>query len=160
MVEGEIKDLPLKKSLFYILWLMNCPENSKATTRLRLISSLAEVIQRAAYLRRNLADFEDLQPSEVTVILDKVPNLAIYAVYLDSGKAALKGILSRYLSSLQHIKTSISGKDLQKSGLAPGPHYTEILSRLRNAWLDGEVSSAEEEQALLQELLEEAEGGS
>jgi len=160
LVEGEIKDLPLKKSLFYILWLMHSPENSKATTRLRLISSLAEVIQQAAHLRRNLTDFEDLQPSEVTAILDRVSNLAIYAVYLDSGRATLKGILSRYLSSWQHIKTSTSGKDLQESGLAPGPHYTKILSRLRNAWLDGEVSSAKEEQALLQELLEEAEGGS
>jgi len=158
LVEGEVKDLPLKKSLFYILWLTHCPENSQAVTRLRLVSSLAEVIQQAARLRRGLADLENLKPSEVTAILDKVPNLAIYAVYLDSRKAALKGILSRYLSSWQHMKTSITGRDLQKAGLVPGPRYTEILSRLRNAWLDGEVSSAEGERALLNELLKEAEG--
>ncbi len=116
------------------------------------------MIQQAARLRRGLADLENLKPSEVTAILDKVPNLAIYAVYLDSRKAALKGILSRYLSSWQHMKTSITGRDLQKAGLVPGPRYTEILSRLRNAWLDGEVSSAEGERALLNELLKEAEG--
>jgi tRNA nucleotidyltransferase (CCA-adding enzyme) len=150
---GEVKDIPLSKSLFYIVWLMHCPETSKAKTRLRLVSALAEIIQQAAHLRTVLMDLGTKKPSQVTTILDRMPNLAIYAVYLDSKQASLKGILSHYLSSWQHIKTSITGKDLQEAGLAPGPHYTEILARLRNAWLDGEVSTAGEEQTLLGELL-------
>ena len=154
LLDGEDKDLPLQKSLFYVLWLMQCPEGSKVTTRLRLVSSLAEVTQQATRLRGELPGFEKYKPSQVTTFLDRMPKLAIYAVYLDCGKAALKGILSRYLSSWQHIKTSISGKDLQDAGLEPGPRYSEILTSLRNARLDGEVSSKKEEQALLKELLE------
>jgi hypothetical protein len=34
-------------------------------------------------------------------------------------------------------------------GLAPGPAYRTILSRLRNARLDGEVSTREEEEQLV-----------
>ncbi len=150
---GEVKDIPLSKSLFYTVWLMQSPETSKAKTKLRLVSALTEIIQQAAHLRSVLAVLEDKKPSQVTTILDRVPNLAIYAVYLDCNRAELKGILSHYLSSWQHIKTSISGKDLQEAGLAPGPHYTEILTVLRNAWLDGEVSTIREERALLEELL-------
>jgi hypothetical protein len=36
--------------------------------------------------------------------------------------------------------------------LPPGPHYKEILTRLRQAWLDGEVNSPEAEAALLDQL--------
>lgn len=154
--DGDIKDLPLKKSLFYILWLMHSPENSTAATRLRLVSSLAEVIRQAAHLRIELPGFEGNKPSQITAILDRVSRLAIYAVYLDCEEASLKGILSHYLSSWQHIKTSVSGNDLQDAGLEPGPRFSEILSQLRNAWLDGEVSSKKEEKELLKELLEQA----
>ena len=158
-IEEEVKDLPFKKSLFYILWLMQCSEKSKATTRLRFVSSLAEVIHQAARLRSELPGFEEFKPSQVTAILDKVAKLAIYAVYLESGEAALKGILSRYLSSWQHINPSTTGKDLQEAGLEPGPRYSQILTSLRNAWLDGEISSNKEEKALLKELLDTASEG-
>lgn len=149
----EIKDIPLYKSLFFTVWLMHSPETSKVNTRLRLVSALAEIIQQAAHLRSILSELSDKKPSQVTTILDRMPNLAIYAVYLASKEAGLKGIMSHYLSSWQHIRTSITGKDLQEAGLEPGPRYTEILGQLRNAWLDGEVSTIREERALLEDLL-------
>jgi tRNA nucleotidyltransferase (CCA-adding enzyme) len=154
-IEQECKDIPLQKALFYILWLMHSPNNGKAASRLRFVRSLVEVIQQAADLRGKLPGFEKLKPSQITANLDKVGKLAIYAVYLDCQQAALKGILSRYLSSWQHIKTSISGKDLQEAGLQPGPRYSEILDDLRNARLDGEISSDEEEKTLLTKLLDQ-----
>ena len=160
LVESEVKDPPFKRSLFYILWLMHCPENSQATTRLRLVSSLAEIIHQAAQLRNGLLKLEEMDPSQATALLDRIPKLAIYAVYLDCGEAGLKGILSHYLSSWQHIRTSISGTDLQEAGLEPGPRYSEILTQLRNAWLDGEISSKQEEKVLLGELLQGNEASS
>jgi len=160
LLEAEVKDPPLKKALFYILWLMHSPVNSQATTRLRLVSSLAEVVHQAAQLRNGLFELEEMDPSQATAFLDQIPKLAIYAVYLECGDAGLKGILSRYLSSWQHIKTSISGDDLREAGLEPGPRYAEILTALRNAWLDGEISSKQEEKALLAELIAGTEGSS
>lgn len=155
LVEEEIKEIPLRQALFYTVWLMQSPENSKAGSRLRLVSSLVAVIQQAAQLREELPALDELKPSQATAVLDKVSKLAIYGVYLDCDKSALKGILSRYLSSWQHIKTSITGDDLKEAGLDPGPRYSEILTHLRNAWLDGEVKSDKDEKALLHELLAE-----
>ncbi len=47
------------------------------------------------------------------------------------------------------------GDDLRAMGLPPGPRYRALLDRLRDAWLDGEVQSADEERALLTRLLRE-----
>jgi hypothetical protein len=41
-------------------------------------------------------------------------------------------------------------------GLKPGPLYTQILSTLRDAWLDGKIHSQEGEDVLLESMLEEA----
>ena len=41
-------------------------------------------------------------------------------------------------------------------GLKPGPHYRSILLALRNAWLDGEVTNAEQEAELLDKFIVES----
>jgi len=57
--------------------------------------------------------------------------------------------MTRYL----HVKPLTTGDDLRARGLAPSPEFQKILNALRDAWLDGSVTSAEEEAALLEQLL-------
>jgi len=95
----------------------------------------------------------------VTAALDRISNLAIYAVYLEAGEPKYKGILSRYLSSWQHVESNITGGDLKQAGLDPGPKYAEILSSIRNAWLDEEITTKKDEKALLKNLLSEDDEG-
>jgi tRNA nucleotidyltransferase (CCA-adding enzyme) len=61
--------------------------------------------------------------------------------------------LNQYLTEWRHIKPYTTGYTLQQRGLEPGPRYKEILSRLRAAWLDGEVQNEEEELKLLGDFL-------
>ena len=152
-VEEDNIGLPINYALFYTIWLMRSPKDSGVTKRLRLTSSLAEVIRDASILRGNLKRLYQQPVSLVTADLDRISNLAIYAVYLDADEPKHKGILSHYLSSWQHVETYITGKDLQEAGLPPGPVYAEILSRVRNAWLDGEIDSKKAEKTLLKDLL-------
>jgi hypothetical protein len=42
-------------------------------------------------------------------------------------------------------------------GLRPSPAYGQILSALRSAWLDGDIQTYEEEQALLNQLISQYE---
>ena len=51
------------------------------------------------------------------------------------------------------LNRSTTGDDLKARGLAPGPRYGEILTKLRAAWLDGEVKNNNEEEELLNTLL-------
>jgi tRNA nucleotidyltransferase (CCA-adding enzyme) len=154
-VEQDSSGLELNRAICYTIWLMNIPSCQAICDRLRLISPLTGVIEQAADLLKQLPVLASLPPSQITRKLDNIPNLAIYAVYLDLKKPEFKGILSRYLSSWQYIECNVTGKDLQESGLEPGPRYSEILSTIRNAWLDGEIKTKKDEKKLLKELLTE-----
>jgi tRNA nucleotidyltransferase (CCA-adding enzyme) len=54
--------------------------------------------------------------------------------------------LRLYLSELRHTRTQLTGHDLQAFGLPPGPDYREILGKLLQAKLDGEVPTRQEEE--------------
>ena len=152
-IEPEGGGMPIKRAIMYTVWLMRSPQNTGINQRLKLVSFISEVIQEASKLRGQLKGLNKLPPSQVTAELDRVSNLAIYAVYLEAKEPKYKGILSRYLSSWQHVESNITGLDLKGAGLDPGPRYAEILSRIRNAWLDGEIEDKKDEKALLKSLL-------
>ncbi|MGB2955730.1 MAG: CBS domain-containing protein [Anaerolineales bacterium] len=152
-IEQDGGGMPINRAIMYTVWLMRSPLNSGIIKRLKLVSFISEVIREASKLRGELEGLSKLPPSQVTVKLDRVSNLAIYAVYLEVKEPKYKGILSRYLSSWQHVESNITGLDLKKAGLDPGPRYAEILSRVRNAWLDGEIATKKDEKALLKSLL-------
>ncbi len=153
LVEEEVGNLSFRQALFYTIWLMCSPIDSPVTSRLRLVRALTDIVKYASRLYHELEDLNDLPPSQAAAVLDRIPNLAIYAVYLYAPEPSLKGILSRYLSSWQHVKTGITGKDLSDAGIEPGPRYAEILTSLRNGWLDGDIKSEEDEKTFLKKLL-------
>ncbi len=126
---------------------------SSVSKRLKLVSYLKRVIEEASRLRLTLKSLYKLSPSQVTAKLDRISNMAIYAVYLEAGEPRYKGVLSRYLSSWQHVESNITGVDLREKGLDPGPRYSEILTSIRNAWLDDEIRTKKEEKNLLKSLL-------
>jgi tRNA nucleotidyltransferase (CCA-adding enzyme) len=154
-IDKESAGLNINHALCYTILLMRSPDVKKVCQRLRLVRSLTDVIIHAAELRGRLVELKKLPASQVTRELDRISKLAIYAVYLDSKEPKLKGILSRYLSSWQHVESNITGRDLQEAGLPPGPLYAAILSKVRDAWLDGEITSQKAERAFLERLLAE-----
>jgi tRNA nucleotidyltransferase (CCA-adding enzyme) len=154
-LDQDDSEYPINRALTYVLWLMRCAQCEEISTRLKLISTVRKVVQEASNLRGRLKELHKLSPSQITADLDRVSNLAIYAVYLESGTPKYKGILSRYLSSWQHVESNITGRDLKQAGLEPGPRYSEILVKIRNAWLDEEIRDKKAEKALLKKLLEE-----
>jgi tRNA nucleotidyltransferase (CCA-adding enzyme) len=93
--------------------------------------------------------WDHARPSEWTEALDAFTLLAVYAVYLLTSHPALKD----YLVTWRYIRPTITGDDLNARGLTPGPEFKRILSRLRVAWLDGEVHNVAEETRLLESLL-------
>jgi tRNA nucleotidyltransferase (CCA-adding enzyme) len=82
-------------------------------------------------------------------------SLAAAWLALAEQKEAQSAIAS-YLREWRHISSTADGVTLRNLDLPPGPKYKQILWTLRAAWIDGEISSAAEEEALLQQLVEEA----
>ncbi|KPL87705.1 CBS domain-containing protein [Ardenticatena maritima] len=97
------------------------------------------------------------RPSEVVRLIEAQTTdervLRVAWHLLDEPRA--RDHLQRYLDEWRHMRPSISGRRLRELGLPPGPHYAEILAQVRNALLDGEVQSAEEQAALLERLARE-----
>jgi tRNA nucleotidyltransferase (CCA-adding enzyme) len=148
----EILNIPYDRlSLGYSLWLMNLPEDAidSLARRLDFTSELSGVLVGVSRLKAKMPTLVTSKPSDWTFALEKFPPLAVYAVQLVSNEQALLD----YLSTWRYTKPTINGDTLKSLGLPPGPQYQKILSRLRAAWLDGEVSNEEEEKKLLESLL-------
>jgi tRNA nucleotidyltransferase (CCA-adding enzyme) len=101
-----------------------------------------------------LPAFVNTPISRATAQLDEFPPLSIYTVYLSVDDPAQRGLLASYASKWKHVLPSITGQDLIARGLRPGPQFRSILSELRGAWLDGKISTLDEEARLLEKLIE------
>jgi len=149
--------LNLHQTLSYLVWLGQLPEMTlrSIVSRLRFKSDIRKLLISTSQLIRSLAHLEDAKPSEVTRRLEKVPRISIYAAYLINDEPAFRESLWKYVNQWAGVTPHTTGDDLRKLGLPPSPAYGEILSSLRNAWLDGEIQSLEEEKGLLSDLVKD-----
>jgi tRNA nucleotidyltransferase (CCA-adding enzyme) len=145
-------DIPAdRRTMGYMLWFMELSEEEvfSICNRLDFSNELTLAVWSAAQLKRSLPHLVDSKPSVWAYALEKLPLLSIYAVYLVSGEDSLLS----YISIWRHVKAHTTGDDLKSRGLMPGPQFREILSQLRTAWLDGDISSKIEEEVLLKKLI-------
>jgi tRNA nucleotidyltransferase (CCA-adding enzyme) len=142
--------LSFRQTLGWVLYLLRLTGSDIEAVgkRLSFPALLTRAVREASSLIRSLDSFQDMKPSQWTFRLDEIPALSVYAVWLVTSQA----VLQDYLITWRQIKPYTTGYTLQQRGLPPGPRYKEILSRLRAAWLDGEVKTEEEELNLLNTL--------
>jgi tRNA nucleotidyltransferase (CCA-adding enzyme) len=139
----------------WLLWLMHLTDQEieLLNERLHFTADLLKMLRSTTLLNTNLPALIGLKPSEVAELLDGYSVKALEVVSSATQDEEIKHILMKYLSDWWHIKPKTTGHDLKKRGVPPGPKYTEILRRLRAAWLDGEVKTQEEEKQLLDNIL-------
>jgi tRNA nucleotidyltransferase (CCA-adding enzyme) len=111
---------------------------------MRLLPSLKEVLPQVGKARQPSAVYRSLQP---------YPSRVLAVAWLATDRKRIQRRLYRYQTEWRWIETEITGNDLKAMGLRPGPVYGRILGALRDARLDGKVSTREEEEALLERLL-------
>lgn len=149
----------LKRSLVYILWVLHQSHQivTAVIKRLRFTRSHAEYILASVRLCKEVYELAGKPPSEVVEILDKYPPLAIYANYLAQKNEGIANLLEQYAFNWRLISPSINGYDLRRRGIPPGPIYKDILTNIRDAWLDGNITNKIAENTLLESLLQEYE---
>jgi tRNA nucleotidyltransferase (CCA-adding enzyme) len=123
-------------------------------SRLRLPVVLRAALLASGDLRRDLPGLASAKPSEAFARLEDVPLPAVFAVWLGAAPEG-RTVLENFVVRWRHVRPATDGHELQRRGLPPGPVYQKILRRLRQAWLDGDVTSPEQENALLETLLKE-----
>ena len=154
---GYSNDPQRKRDLSYILWFirLSSEELQRVIDRLRIPTNLVNVIFSANDLWRNREALASASSSEVVAVLDAVSPLSRFGFFLASFDKKLREVIHMYNTCWQYITPTINGHDLEERGVPPGPIYRKILSGLRAAWVDGNITSKDEETALLEELLQD-----
>jgi tRNA nucleotidyltransferase (CCA-adding enzyme) len=149
--------LSLKQILGYLVWLGLLPEPTlrSISSRLRFKSNLKRLLIETSKVNQTLADLPGRKPSEIVHALEKAPRLSLYAAYHVNEAQALREPLWKFVNQWAAITLHTTGDDLRELGLRPSPAYGQILTTLRDAWLDGELQSKAEEKALLNKLVSE-----
>ncbi len=91
----------------------------------------------------------DLPGSRIYSLLRGFSTTAITANRLAVDSAVISRRLDLYLGKLRSVKPALGGEDLKKMGIASGPAIKEILSRLLEARLDGQVTTRRQEEEMV-----------
>ena len=93
------------------------------------------------------------RPSQLVRLLSELDQRSIAAWAEVTDDPDVAGALRLYIRELRGVRPDLSGAALLEMGVAQGPMVGEVLDRLLDARLDGEVSSEGEERAMAMELL-------
>jgi tRNA nucleotidyltransferase (CCA-adding enzyme) len=157
-LNGRWDDQPFDLTLLnWHLALAHIPITALPSVCERLLFSVSDtrsLLDAAALVQqRGVLSAKDVPPSQICARLDGVSEVALLAGWIMTDDERLR----RYHRDWQHVRPQTNGHSLRALGLEPGPQYKRILDRLRAAWLDGEISEAAQEEALLQALIKEGE---
>ncbi len=144
--------------LYMALWLYNLPreEIRSVIERLRFRRETVRLLEDMAHLRARVPELvaPETRPSRFVRLVEHHVPAALFVVAVAEDTPILWERYDRYMEHWRHVRPTVDGTYLQEVlGLKPGPAFGRILRRLRDAWLDGEVRTPEEEQRLLEALV-------
>jgi tRNA nucleotidyltransferase (CCA-adding enzyme) len=158
-LDGYSKAIPPsagKSFLNWHFWLLDLAtaDIQSLERRLHFHAKLLVSLLAASALFADLPSLAGMvKPSQCVTRLEDLPLTAVYAVFLSIPDGQARQKLHNYLETWRHVKPKTNGHDLKKRGLLPGPRFQQILTRLRQAWLDGEVKTELQEMELLDMLI-------
>ena len=140
----------------WTVWLLgvSSKEIRVLSKRLHFSADLLKKVTAASSVFADLESIAALRPSGCVRRLDGLPEDALWAAAV-CAQAEARVKLEMYLSTWKGLKPVTNGEALEQMGVPFGPRRGEILWRLRAAWVDGEVGSAEEECRMLEKMVEE-----
>jgi tRNA nucleotidyltransferase (CCA-adding enzyme) len=141
-------DLPsVELYLTLLAYRLTDEETESLISQLRLPRSPAQTMRDIKSLKAELSSLADpnAAPSHIYKLLRGHSPSALAAISLAGDSAMATKHIQSFLTRLRYIRPSLTGSDLQRMGVAPGPRIKEILERLHEARLDGKVTSKERE---------------
>jgi poly(A) polymerase len=131
--------------------------------RLKLANAERERIEWLVEKHQMLCEVRQMRTSKVKVLLNHPGIRELIALHradaLASGKSIehveyCEALLEEWSAAELNPPPLLTGHDLQKHGLTPGPRFKELLDAVREAQLDGTVTSAKQALELVKKLLE------
>jgi tRNA nucleotidyltransferase (CCA-adding enzyme) len=143
---------PAERWFVYFLGLLDRLKDGAAEETLERLAVPLRVRRRVMAARMHCRDvlFELYRDAKMPAsrVYDLLHPLDIEQILLMMAKARkdpAKRAISLYLTKLRTVNVLLTGDDLKKMGIPPGPRYKKILAGLLDAKLDGTVSTKEDE---------------
>lgn len=153
--EKNLSD-PTQSQLYLALlcYRLNEKELEQLIKYLRLPKTAAQVLQDTLAIKGKTKELASpgLAPSVVYHVLHGYNALAYTANTIGAGSETAAEHIELYLNVLRYVNPALSGKDLEKLGVPRGPGIKEILQKLREARLDGKISTRGEEEDMVRGL--------
>jgi len=153
MSPGEKPDDLLYLAL--LVWRLDEGEVEKISERLKLDREAARMLRDIPRVKKVLPALEDADPlpSAICRLLDGHHTEAILAAAVAADSAVLRQRLALYLSNLRFVTPALNGEDLKKMGVPQGRKLGLLMRALREARLDGNVTTRKGEKAMVRQLL-------
>jgi tRNA nucleotidyltransferase (CCA-adding enzyme) len=94
-----------------------------------------------------------VERSAIHAWLWELPVEVLLYMMAKTGSEKVKKAISLYFTQLQGVRTLITGDDLKRMGVPPGPLFAKILAEVLSARLNNRVQNREDELRLVSELL-------
>ncbi len=144
----------IQKWMLYMLGLLNTINDTQA----QIIFNRFNISQRQekgffvirGQIRETVAKMYQWQRnkqslSDLYFILAPLPAEALLFLMARSQKEELRKQISYFITQLRNIQPQISGKDLKKMGIEPGPVFGKILQEIKAAQIDGLPNDRQEQ---------------
>jgi len=94
------------------------------------------------------------RPSQVVTLLEGLDEVGWLAAWAAATDPKAREHIVQFARNWRYVRPLIDGHTLRRiTGLKPGPIYGRVLRRLRAARLDGEITTLDDERALLDQIL-------
>ncbi len=148
------------KDVYWVILACRMSDPAELVARLQIEKKLAVEIMQGRHAYLAMPDLgTERRPSEVDASLHDLQHsdAALVAVWAIAPTRMVRDHVAEYARQWRHIKPTLTGEDLKRMGLKPGPVFGKLLTRLRQAWLDGEITDTAQECAYLEQLIGEEE---
>jgi tRNA nucleotidyltransferase (CCA-adding enzyme) len=144
--------------LALLVWRLDKEQLDDFLERLKFGRVKARVLRDIPSLKKALTDLEaqELLPSESCRLLQRHYPQTILAAALATASEHARRQLALYLSNMRFVAPSLDGDDLKRMGVPPGKKLGWLLQALKDARLDGKVTTRKGEQELVHQWLIES----
>ncbi len=152
---------PVDKVQFFILGLIdNMPitDIAEFASKMEITERFRQrAVENAENLRRIMARFSQgitgIKKSEVYRMLDTLSREAMLFIMARTRSDDVKKAISAYITHHDSFKPITTGNDLKKMGVQEGPVFKDILDHLKDARIDLNLKTREDEVQFLQSYL-------
>ncbi len=139
--------------LALLAYRLDADELRALSERLNVRSGTEDDLLLVRDLREKISLLQESdRPSVIYQLLRPYPGRVLAAVWIAIDSEEARERILRYQTSWRFEEPEISGDDLREMGLQPGPLFGDLLKRLRDARLNGDIRTREEEVALIKQI--------